>query len=632
MTIIHANVDPASITRSKERGVPMSTITRRNFVGMSGIAGIAAAAGFMGVATGCTQEAVAEQSGFKPGTYRAAAQGMAGYVYLSTTFDESSIIDIEILDENQSVGICEEVYATIPANVIDTQSLGVDVVSGATLTSYAVIDAIADCVSQAGGDADAMRKVKIPVEVQDEEFSYDVVVVGAGLAGLCTAIEAAREGAHVALVEKQGVLGTAVFSSGITYIAPTPDDVEAMYAKWIENAVTTCEYPTVERVRDLCEASPEVMEFLVDVGFEYSVGLNGNLMPTASTGMLRNNIPIRLGSKEPLAKGGEALMRGLEAACAANGVDVFMNTGVTKFILEGDAMAGVVCETPRGVKTYRASSVVLCSGDYGRNPEMVKTYSPESIHDITSTGAGNTGTCMELAIEAGAAVYESQQPMSGSLAFEPENKPVCGQPFDQFPFECMLVDYHGERKVREDAPNNHVQHQYFMDPDRPCAGWAIMDEAVARKVWVMDELLLKTEKGDSKIRAYKADTIEELAKLIEVDANTLASQLDAYNALCESGEDTAFGKEASFLTPMKEGPYYGVLAYSIIRAIAGGVKTNGDFEVIRADGQPIPGLYAAGISSSREYWGDYYPGAMAIALCTHGGYLAGKNAAAHAKA
>ena len=75
-----------------------------------------------------------------------------------------------------------------------------------------------------------------------------------------------------------------------------------------------------------------------------------------------------------------------------------------------------------------------------------------------------------------------------------------------------------------------------------------------------------------------------------------------------------------------------MLAYSIIRAIAGGVKTNGNFEVIREDNQPIPGLYAAGISSSREYWGDYHPGAMAIALCTHGGYLVGKNAAAHAKA
>lgn len=607
----------------------MQNISRRSFMSTAGLAGLAAGAAALGLgASGCASTSANAAQTYTPGTYRAQAPGMAGYVSLTTTFSEDAITNIEIVDENQTVGICEEVYEQLPAAIIANQSLDVDVVSGATMTSFAVKNAVANCVTQAGGNAKALERVKVPVKKADETFNYDVVVVGAGLAGLCTAIKAAQDGAHVALVEKQGVMGSAVFSSGITYIARNADEVEDMYARWVKNAVTTCEYPNLERVRALCEASPATLEFLAGMGFEYTAGLNGNLMPVASMGMLRNNVPIRIGSGDPLAKGGEALMRSLQEACGKAGVDVFMNTGVTDFVMDGKRVAGVVCDTKRGVKTFNARVVALCSGDYSRSREMMQRYCPESINDVTSSAMGNTGTCMTLAVErAGAAVYESQQPMSGSLVFEPDNKPLCGQPFDQFPFECLLVDYNGHRKVREDAPNNHVQHQYFRDPDRPCAGWAIMNRAAARKVWVMDDLLRKTGSQGSRIKAYKADTIEELAEKIGVDPSTLSAELAKYNEVCKTGVDEEFGKEAKYLQPMEEGPYWAALSYSIIRAIAGGVKTNGNFQVLRGDGSAIEGLYAVGISSSREYWGDYYPGAMAIALCTHGGFIAGGNIA-----
>ena len=298
------------------------------------------------------------------------------------------------------------------------------------------------------------------------------MVVGAGLAGFFAALSAGRSGAKVALVEKQGVMGTTVFASGIMYVAQDADGVDAMYDKWIENAVTTCEYPTADRVRALCEVSPGVLGMLDDLGVRYTIGKTGNLVPVSSTRMLRNNVPIKLGTAAPLAKGSEALMRALQAACPDNGVDLY--------------------------------------------------------------------------------------------------------------------------------------------------------------VWIMDDLLSYTENGMHNVQAYKADTIEELAEKIGVDAGVLSESLDSYNAACEAGEDADFGKDPQYLVAMENGPFYVVLAYSIIRAIAGGMKTDGDFAVVREDGTEIPGLYAAGIASSREFWGDYYPGAQAITLCTHGGYVAGRNAAEHA--
>ncbi len=602
------------------------SLSRRSLVQAAGVATSAAA-----LVSAASVARADEAQAYKPGTYTAAAYGMAGYVRVKVTFDETSITDIQIDDENQTVGVCEEVYATIPAAILEAQSLGVDMVAGATITSAAVVSAVSQCVAQAGGDTSALAKVEVPVEAADEEFDYDVVVVGAGLAGFCTAIKAAQDGAHVALVEKQGVMGTAVFSSGIMYIAQEEDGVDNMYERWMNDAVTTCEYPTAERVRTLCEVSPEVYSFLGDMGFAYTMGLNGNLMPVPSTGILRNLVPIKLGTKAPHAKGGESMMRALQSKCADYGVDVYMNTPVTSLLsAEDGSLAGVECQTKAGVKTFNAKAVVLTSGDYSRSTKMVQQYCPESERDITSTASGNTGECIEMAVELGAAVYESQQAMSGSLAFDPTNMPVCGQPFDEFPFTCMLVDYNGQRKVREDAPNNHVQHQYFKDAERPCAGWAIMDATQARNVWIMDDLLAYTEKGMHNVQAYKADTIEELAEKIGVDPAVLSEQLGAYNAACEAGEDAEFGKDPEYLVALEKAPFYAVLSYSIIRAIAGGVVTDADFAVVREDGSQIAGLYAAGIVSSREYWGDYYPGAMAIALCSHGGYMAGRNAAAYA--
>ncbi len=612
----------------------MQSLSRRSFIASAGVVGAVAGVAASGAAGATARAAEASQS-YKPGTYTASAYGMKGYIQVKVTFDESSITDIQIADENQTVGLCEEVYETIPQAIIDNQSLAVDSVAGATFTSAAVISAVRECVLQAGGDADALEKVEVPVDSVDESFDYDVVVVGAGLAGLFSALKAARDGARVALLEKQGVMGTAVLSSGIMYIAKDDSQVEDMYDQWIQNSPTTSEYPTAERVHDLCAVSPDVLKFIDEMGVSYSIrdtlGASGRLVPTASWGILRNNVPIKLGTMDPFVKGGEALLRSLQKACGDNGVDLYFNTPATGFVTGGDgSVAGVVCKTKRGIKTFNAGAVILASGDYSRNHDMVEQYCPESVHDYTTAAAGDTGECLQMAIEAGAVMYESQLAMSGSFAYDPTDMPVIGQPYDQFPFECMFVDYNGERKVREDAPNNHVQHQYFMDPDRPTGGWVILDAAQARKVWIMQDLLKATEGGSQTIQAYKADTIEELAEKIGVDPATLSGQLDAYNAACDAGEDADFGKDAKYLVKMDKAPYYAVLAYSFIRAISGGIKTDADFAVTRADGSEIPGLYAVGIASSREFWGDYYPGALAITLCTHGGFVAGRNAAAYA--
>ena len=133
------------------------------------------------------------------------------------------------------------------------------------------------------------------------------------------------------------------------------------------------------------------------------------------------------------------------------------------------------------------------------------------------------------------------------------------------------------------------------------------------------------------IQAFKADSIEALAEQIGIDPATLAKTVEDYNALCEAGEDTQFGKDAQYLNPINDGTYYAVKEYDMTRGNYGGILTNDRFEVITDAGEAIPGLYAAGIISSGDYFGDYYPGREALSLCAHGGYITGQNAAEAAK-
>ena len=128
------------------------------------------------------------------------------------------------------------------------------------------------------------------------------------------------------------------------------------------------------------------------------------------------------------------------------------------------------------------------------------------------------------------------------------------------------------------------------------------------------------------MKAYKSDSLEGLAEQIGVEAAVLAETVDHYNALCEAGEDADFWKDPQYLSPIEDGTYYAVKEYDMTRGNYGGILTNDFFQVVNEAAEPVPGLYAVGIISSGDYFGDYYPGREALSLCAHGGYIAGMHA------
>ena len=251
-------------------------------------------------------------------------------------------------------------------------------------------------------------------------------------------------------------------------------------------------------------------------------------------------------------------------------------------------------------------------------------------NNYTATAIGNTGDGITMALEVGAILDDFQESMSGIFAPDPYDMPVVGQPYDSYPYESILVNSKGERKVSETA-GTHDQMIYFVEDGTADYAWVIMDQEIANNFINLEEYLNRCASGDKVIQAYKEDSIEKLANDININPEVLQNTIDEYNKMCVNGKDTDFNKDAQYLSAIDDGTYYAIKEYNCTRGNYGGILTNKNGEVIKEDNSTIKGLYAAGIISSGAYFGDYYPGCEALSLGAHMGYITGLNAANYSK-
>ncbi len=228
-----------------------------------------------------TKEETAAQGTYKAGTYTASAQGNNGPVELSVTFDEEKITEITIGKHGETTGISDAAFEKIPAAIIENQSLGVDTISGATYTSQAILDAVADCVTQAGGDAEALRAVAVEGGGEAEkavlaDSEVDVLVIGGGGAGLSAALSASQNGASVILVEKLSALGGNTFRCGGAFNTCDPERQKDI-------PMTEALSSTVEKVlahEDVSEEHAKLKEEVQKQWDEYKASGNTMLFDT----------------------------------------------------------------------------------------------------------------------------------------------------------------------------------------------------------------------------------------------------------------------------------------------------------------------------------------------------------------
>lgn len=585
-----------------------------------------------------SESAQAEQQKFTPGTYTAEAEGIRSTVKLAVTFSEDAITDIEILEQGESRNIADAALEQIPAEILDKQSLAVDVVSSVTFTSRAIINAVTDACEQAGGNMDLL---KAPIEEtpQDEEVTADVVVVGMGLAGVTASMSALDQGATVVAVEKAGAAGgSSKYSGGFITGVGTEQQQAVGYDLDVDGYMdyfNSCTDQSVkadetdrDAVRAMIERSAGDIKFLE----EHGIGITG---PDGfgSDFLVWHYPATRTSAFDGDAGGADHIVAGMDYLDAQENFSIYYNTPATSILTDDSgAITGVLCERDDGsTLTVNAKSVVLSCGGWAASPELMERFCPdfpsEWVLPYTTAAMTDTGDGITMAEALGAAVYEDGWWMDLAIGVDP------GGYTTYFPdtlnglinyANYFVVDGEGTRVFNVNALYGPRSIAFADAMERTGKIFSIFTaEGFENGIAFIEE----NGRVDDK-NIYKADTLEELAEKTGMDVENFTAQVARYNEMCANGVDEDMGQTT--LIPIGEGPYYAVSVKTITMGTIGGLKTNDDNQVLSTDGTPIEGLYGAGELINGKYFNQVYVSGCAQLLCSDSGIVAGAAAADYA--
>ena len=554
------------------------------------------------------------------GTYEAEGTGIGGAVKVAVTVSETAIEKVEVLAHSETAGICDPAIERIPAAIAEKQSLAVDTVAGATITSKAILSAAEAALTAAGADIDAL-KTPVAEEVAEGrtiEKTVDVVVLGAGGAGVAAAIEAVDAGASVALLEKmpqiggttatsQGMIGA--YESKFTKELGVHYTFEEMYGNLMSNASYRLD-PELTAVT--IEKSGETIDWMAD-----------------RLGMNFYDVIVGYGPLQMmhLVEGaGGAMKTAMETALAGSSVDLMLETRATEILMNEDgSVKGVKATCGADTVIVYAKAVVVATGGYANNPELTARLDPEKAGTWGIGFPGATGDGIIMASNVGAALthtgdmmcvlkdYEIMSEHNGTSATANVSSFISRN-------NTVLLAANGKRFVDEKDIGYMTQKlnsPVFDQMHRDGLGyvWAVSDKA---------SLEAKGVKRGLEMEFITADTFEELAEKMGLDVATVVETLTNYNAYCETGHDPEFGR---LLLEKLEAPYCAVKVVPCEIITYGGIARNVNAEVIRADGTVIPGLYTAGEASANSAY-------MGFTLTNAYGWgrIAGAGAAAFAAA
>lgn len=562
-----------------------------------------------------------EETSYKAGTYTATVKGHNGDLKVEVELNDTSIVSVKVLEHAETAGIGDAAIERIAAEITEDQTLAVDTVAGATVTSKAVLAAVEDCIKQAGGDVEGLKVKKDSDKTSDKEtkLTTDIVIVGAGGTGLTAAASAFENGADVIVLEKLAITGgsTALSGGGISATDTKfqrelgiTDTKESWMQLWKERQATSNPdsiYPNYDVVDKFMDEAVITTEWLADyVGHKY-----GSVEGYGVDFVKRIHFPSEVDGK----KGGAALIQSIENFVRKNNIEVMTETKATELITDekGDVI-GVVAEGKDGKIIINAKKVILAAGGFAKSEELLERFAPElaGTAELSAASAGHTGDGILMAEKVGAALYED--PWSIGLSFGAKVEGTSGLAWD---WTKVLVNEKGERFINEET-HYAIVTNIVSQQETP---WLILDsiEANAKTIGSLEAALSSGE-------VVKADSYEELAKAMGVSEEVLAKTMADYNTGVKAGKD-ALGKSSNFLVAIEKAPYYALKIYPKTMGTFGGVKTNENFQVLREDGSIINNLYAGGECANRIMYNQVYMSGSAVQFAATSGRISGAHAA-----
>jgi len=584
-----------------------------------------------------------EVSGYTAGTYTAQAKGNNGDVKVEVEFSADAIVKVTVTEHQETAGLSDPAIEKIPERIVEGQTLNVDAVSGATNTSNAILEAVADCVAQAGGDAESLKAKEAKANTAVEEMTADVVVVGGGASGSGAALAAAGKGAKVVLLEKAAGVSGAGTMAGVMFAdhsslqkeAGKEVDTQWLYDQYITDSNYNANAALVTKVISESSATVDwLMEngvrlTLLDAG--YGAQYNHKGMPTTAHGY---------------TDGGSAAIETLHKRIEELGGQVLYETPGEELIFDADGkVAGVAAKKADGTTlNIHAKSVILATGGFGGNKEMMAEYFGEKAG--TGLVGTATGDGLKMAWSAGAAEHGSHVAqwfgMKYDSAKSKEMPNGTGKLTELVRNPLLFVDKYGNRFGNEEEAYESAALGTMMYNLPDAKMYIVLDQGVVDAVaekglaevfvdrwahfygqgvsYVENGKTVDLDASTENLRtpkdytealeeavaagvAYKADSIEELAQVLGMD--NLTETVNTYNQLCADKDDTQFHKDAKFLYAVEEGPYYIVETALRCLGTLGGVKINENMQAVDGQNVPIANLYAVGADAGGMYGNSY---------------------------
>lgn len=584
-----------------------------------------------------------ENGEFAAGTYKGEAEGRNGIIQVEVTVTDKTIEAIKVLQTSETEGIGDTAITSLTNDIIATQSLGIDAISGATVTSDAFIKAVENALEQAGAD---LEQLKSPVVKENEgkviELNADVVVIGAGGAGTAAAVTAAENKSKVIVLEKTAVAGGTTANGGGFFAADSKKsrdigheavDTDYIFKKWMEEMDWLADASLVKQFLELSHSTGDWLE-------EHGVIFHKTEEAVQQSHGEGTNGYHKY---DDYTKTSAQLGAMLDKIVTDYNAEVYYETPAISLITEDNAVTGVIAKSKDGsTLKITAKSIIIATGGFVGNTEMIK----EALQGISVNAAGynsNVGDGIQMAWDIGAAKRGLSAMVAHTFKVEGNGTIKGDYEFMELYQATSSVAYmpvipwvnaNGVRFANEDIvydralSSNSVMTQgnfaYFLYNEKLLA---TLETEGARAAGMRDKIAMgpmpeitPMDFGWSKLNeivgklvdagfVVKADTLEELAGKLGMNEKNLIKTMNKYNEDAKNGIDTVYGKDGQHMYPLTEGPYYAFKVTVNNLSTVGGIRINSNFEVVLDDPEngytPIKNLYAAGADAGGIY-SDHY--------------------------
>ena len=563
------------------------------------------------MAAGCDNHmndtSIPEESQMQDGEFEGLGEGRSGMIKVAIIVKNHIITAIQILSQSESK-FAQPAEQQIIDAVLEKQTVeGVDAVSGATLTSQGMLTAI-------GMAIDASRGVHQGGEATYSDTSCDIVVIGAGGAGLSAATQAASMGAHVIVLEKQGIIGgNTNYSTGGLNAAETSvqkklgiaDSKKSHYDDTMAGGYFLNDPSLVETLVNKAAAA---VDWLISLGADMS-----------NVGQLAGSSQKRTHRPDGGAAIGPHLMAVLSKAVKSENISVRTRNTVTALTEQNGKVTGVKVSTPTGTYTIKAKAVIIATGGFGANLSMVAQYRPEFKDFNTSNHYGATGDAFEWVSSLDVPLVDMDQiqihPTGEIGSHLLITEAVRGN-------GAILVNHDGVRFANEMQTRDKLSEAILAQTGK--SAFLIFDQSVR-------ESLAAIENYSQQGLLTTAGSASDLAQTLKLPVSTFVETMDKYQEYQTTGEDLEFGrKEDEMPQPLTQAPFYAIEVEPVLHHTMGGIKINSNAEVVNKSGNPVPGLYAAGEVTGGVHGGNRLGGNAVTDIIVFG-QIAGTSAVNYSK-